>query len=233
MDDVMLMEYYEKNHMNGEFSCLVCGSVGGRKTGKRFKNCVALVQHSITVARIKKRAHRAYSQAICKILGWDIDRLPTIVLPLADKSVEVQGNFNNGENSSIVLVNNVDSVSGNNVEIVPEGGSIASEPFPDDGQQNMSSLTSPDANESVEDLGKVVADNVDEPVEDLAKVITGNADEPVEALDKVIADNVEKPAAEGATNELLKESSVVEDELQDSQKDGAVLDGLKEDTIMS
>ncbi|CAA2998572.1 Hypothetical predicted protein [Olea europaea subsp. europaea] len=222
MEDVELREYYKKNYANGEFICLVCGAVGGKKTCKRFKNCVALVQHSITVARIKKHAHRAYSQAICKILGWDINRLPSIVSSLADKSVEVQGNLNNGDNSSIVLVNNG--------EIVP-GGSIAPEPFPDEGQQNMNSLTSPNANEK-EELGKVVADKVDEPVKDLCKVIAGNADEPVEDLDWVVANNVDKPA-EGATEELLKENSVVENELEDSQKDSAVLDESKEDNILS
>ncbi|KAJ6298197.1 hypothetical protein OIU76_019354 [Salix suchowensis] len=28
----------------------------------------------------KKKAHRAYGQVICKVLGWDVDQLPTIVL---------------------------------------------------------------------------------------------------------------------------------------------------------
>lgn len=81
MDDSELRSYYEKNYESGEFCCLVCGGIG-QKVGKRFKNCVALVQHSVTIAKTRKRqAHRAFGQAICKVLGWDIDKLPTIVLP--------------------------------------------------------------------------------------------------------------------------------------------------------
>lgn len=86
MEDRELKEYYEKNYYNGEFSCLVCGGLGKKLAGKKFKDCVALVQHSISIAKTKKRrAHRAYGQAICKVLGWDLARLPTIVSELSEK----------------------------------------------------------------------------------------------------------------------------------------------------
>lgn len=92
-EDAELREYYEKNFAKGEFSCLVCGAVGGKKTGKKFKGCLPLVQHSITIAKTKKRrAHRAFGQAVCKVLGWDIDHLPAIVSLLSDKSGETQVN---------------------------------------------------------------------------------------------------------------------------------------------
>ncbi|XP_010274472.1 PREDICTED: uncharacterized protein LOC104609781 isoform X2 [Nelumbo nucifera] len=79
-EDGELRNYYEKNWEGGEFCCLVCGGIG-KKVGKRFKNCVALVQHSTGIAKTKKkRAHRAFGQAICRVLGWDIHRLPSIVL---------------------------------------------------------------------------------------------------------------------------------------------------------
>ncbi|XP_027170663.1 uncharacterized protein LOC113770419 isoform X1 [Coffea eugenioides] len=85
-EDRELREYYEKNYYNGEFNCLVCGGLGKKLAGKKFKDCVALVQHSISIAKTKKRrAHRAYGQVICKVLGWDLARLPTIVSALSEK----------------------------------------------------------------------------------------------------------------------------------------------------
>lgn len=76
-----LRGYYEKNSESGLFCCLVCGGMGRKKSGKRFKNCVGLVQHSISISRTKKKqAHRAFGQVVCRVFGWDINRLPTIVL---------------------------------------------------------------------------------------------------------------------------------------------------------
>ncbi|KAK9088838.1 hypothetical protein Scep_027920 [Stephania cephalantha] len=78
--DCDLRRYYEKKWESGEFWCLVCcGS--GRKRWKKFKNCVALVQHSMGISRTdRKRAHRAFAVVVCRVLGWDIKRLPSIVL---------------------------------------------------------------------------------------------------------------------------------------------------------
>ncbi|KAI7739199.1 hypothetical protein M8C21_016174 [Ambrosia artemisiifolia] len=72
-----LREYYLKYcGGGGEFVCLICGGVG-EKCGKRFKDCVALVQHSVAIAKTKKRrSHRAFGKVVCKVLGWEIDRLP-------------------------------------------------------------------------------------------------------------------------------------------------------------
>ncbi|XP_060200837.1 uncharacterized protein LOC132629101 isoform X5 [Lycium barbarum] len=87
-EDGVLREYYEKNgESGGEFSCLVCCGVGKKGWKKRFKDCVALVQHSITIANTRQ-THRAYGQVICKILGWDISRLPSIVLTAGYKASE-------------------------------------------------------------------------------------------------------------------------------------------------
>ncbi|KAL6283438.1 hypothetical protein ACE6H2_014367 [Prunus campanulata] len=56
-----LRSFYVNNYGGGEFYCLVCGGVG-KKVWKRFKGCVALLQHSITILKTKKVAHRAYNQ---------------------------------------------------------------------------------------------------------------------------------------------------------------------------
>ena len=81
MEDGELRSYYQKNFEGGEFCCLVCGAIGKKKSGKKFKDCVSLVQHSMAISKTNKKwAHRAFGQALCKILGWDIDRLPSIVI---------------------------------------------------------------------------------------------------------------------------------------------------------
>ncbi|KAL2331350.1 hypothetical protein Fmac_018931 [Flemingia macrophylla] len=86
-EDGDLRRYYENNHREGDFYCLVCGGIG-KKVWKRFKDCVALIQHSTTILRTKrKRAHRAYAEVICKVVGWDIDQLPAIVLKDLDSSL--------------------------------------------------------------------------------------------------------------------------------------------------
>ncbi|CAK8561375.1 unnamed protein product [Lathyrus sativus] len=80
MEDNELMRYYQRCFENGEFCCLVCGAAE-KKSWKKYKDCVGLVQHSISILRTaNKKAHRAFGQAVCKVLGWDIHRLPTIVI---------------------------------------------------------------------------------------------------------------------------------------------------------
>ncbi|KAJ8532316.1 hypothetical protein K7X08_012239 [Anisodus acutangulus] len=95
-EDDGLREYYEKNkESGGVFCCLVC--CGVREKGwKRFKDCSSLVQHAITIAKTsKRRAHRAYCKVVCEILGWDVNKLPAIVL--SDKPVKAaQGNADDG-----------------------------------------------------------------------------------------------------------------------------------------
>ncbi|WMV48922.1 hypothetical protein MTR67_042307 [Solanum verrucosum] len=118
-EDGGLREYYEKNNESGgEFICLVCSGVGKKGWSKRFKDCVGLVQHSITISNTRQ-AHRAFGQVICRILGWDINRLPSIVLSASgkpsessDKPVEAQvlgsklqtsslANSNDGSNKTL------------------------------------------------------------------------------------------------------------------------------------
>nr|KJB13057.1 hypothetical protein B456_002G054500 [Gossypium raimondii] len=75
-----LRGYYEENHEKGEFFCLVCGGIG-ENLGKKFQGCVGLVQHCMSISKTKcKTGHRAFGLVVCKVLGWDIDRLPVILL---------------------------------------------------------------------------------------------------------------------------------------------------------
>ncbi|MCI21136.1 hypothetical protein A2U01_0042300, partial [Trifolium medium] len=81
MEDNQLRGYYQRCFENGEFFCLVCGAAEKKKSGKKYKDCIGLVQHSKLIVRTtNKKAHRAFGQAVCKVLGWDIHRLPTIVI---------------------------------------------------------------------------------------------------------------------------------------------------------
>ncbi|XP_057460412.1 uncharacterized protein LOC130750920 isoform X2 [Actinidia eriantha] len=128
-EDGELRSFYEKCWGGGDFFCLVCGGIG-KKAGKRFKNCVALVQHANRIAKTKKRrAHRALAQVVCKVLGWDIDRLPAIVESLG-KSVE-QGNAEVGmENSNVqnqisgIAVSLGKSVDQGNTEVGMEDSNV-------------------------------------------------------------------------------------------------------------
>lgn len=87
-EDTDLREYYDKGFANGEFSCLVCGALGGKKSLKKFKGCLALVQHSVAIKSNKRRRlHRAFGQAVCNVLGWDLNRLPDIVSRLSEVSI--------------------------------------------------------------------------------------------------------------------------------------------------
>ncbi|XP_076928546.1 uncharacterized protein LOC143592535 isoform X2 [Bidens hawaiensis] len=118
--DGELKDYYVKycGGGGGEFLCLVCGGVN-EKFGKRFKDCVALVQHSVSVAKTKKvRSHRAYGKVVCGVLGWEIDRLPSSIVSdhknNNDNNIkcnELQGNDVNSNVKSHDVAENVDSES--------------------------------------------------------------------------------------------------------------------------
>lgn len=77
--DMELRGYYETNYVSGDFYCFVCG--GDKVFGKKkFESCEGLLQHSISTANENlKQAHRALGLVICKVLGWDFDRLPMVV----------------------------------------------------------------------------------------------------------------------------------------------------------
>ncbi|KAK4439118.1 hypothetical protein Salat_0246600 [Sesamum alatum] len=234
-EDAELREYYEKNFAKGEFSCLVCGALGGKKTGKKFKGCVPLVQHSITIAKTKKRrAHRAFGQAVCKVLGWDIDQLPAIVSLLSDKSSETPGNVNSENNdSSTNFVNNIDSI-GNNGEGVPECGSIATGTLPNCEEGDMNSMMCPDAGKNSEDIGMVHLHNEEEPAAEGLSSVTDSltcpdADKNLENLG--IVHNMEEPAAQGLTSVpvTLDGNNGVGNETQDLQMGNGVLDEPNED----
>ncbi|KAJ1704480.1 hypothetical protein LUZ63_004259 [Rhynchospora breviuscula] len=90
-NDVGLRVCYEKDHENGEFYCLVCeGRRDGHKgKGKVYRGCTALVQHASAVCKVGQLvAHRAFARAVCQVLGWDPERLPSIV-PLPGCVVKV------------------------------------------------------------------------------------------------------------------------------------------------
>ncbi|KAH1239388.1 Protein NETWORKED 1D [Glycine max] len=87
-EDGDLRRYYDNNHKEGDFYCLVCGGIGN-KVWKRFKDCIGLIQHSTAILRTRrKRAHRAYAQVIYKVVepknpavGYTDDTNSNDVLP--------------------------------------------------------------------------------------------------------------------------------------------------------
>ncbi|PON98452.1 hypothetical protein TorRG33x02_056860 [Trema orientale] len=129
-DDGKLRDFYVNNCEAGDFCCLVCGGIG-KKPWKRFSGCVALVQHSTAITNTKKKpAHRAYGQVVCRVLGWDINRFPSIVLkgealgqPLED-SGNAQGELKEDadclKDNSNLSFNSLDVLNGGNDETVLE-----------------------------------------------------------------------------------------------------------------
>ncbi|KAL5804772.1 hypothetical protein ACOSQ3_031572 [Xanthoceras sorbifolium] len=129
VSDDKLRDYYEINHESGEFCCLVCGGIG-EKLNKRYKDCLGLVQHATAVSKTKrKRTHRAFGRVVCKVLGWDFDRLPVIVLKgetlgrtLANLSAtqgeEAEGNADNYKEDVTAVKHNEGFMTETNSEIV-------------------------------------------------------------------------------------------------------------------
>uniref|UniRef100_A0A0E0DX37 Uncharacterized protein n=1 Tax=Oryza meridionalis TaxID=40149 RepID=A0A0E0DX37_9ORYZ len=77
--DAALRGHYERGWEGGEFVCMAC--VGRKGKARRFAGCVGLVQHARAATRCgRPRAHRALAAAICRVLGWDIDRMPSVVI---------------------------------------------------------------------------------------------------------------------------------------------------------
>ncbi|XP_062096813.1 uncharacterized protein LOC133802508 isoform X2 [Humulus lupulus] len=104
LEDYGLRKYYQENSEGGEFCCLVCYGLGRKNSGRRFKSCLGVAQHSIAISKTKSKSndsHRALAQAICRVLGWDFDKLPVVVLkgqplgPVLIKKGETQGNVGN------------------------------------------------------------------------------------------------------------------------------------------
>ncbi|CAA0816044.1 Unknown protein [Striga hermonthica] len=207
-EDTELREYYEKNFVRGEFGCLVCGALGGKKTGKKYKGCLALVQHSINIAKTKKKtAHRAFGLAVCKVLSWDINELSSIVSLLA------QGD-NGGENkeNSVAVLNNVVSLQGNIVQGKNEGAALESRPSdsgisPDDDEGDMNPSSCSRADKNLEDLGMV--SNLEEPAaQDLTNGSGSDDDNDTPLVTQTVL-NVEIDAVKGENDEAAPETGAV------------------------
>ncbi|KAK3026478.1 hypothetical protein RJ639_041775 [Escallonia herrerae] len=249
VEDSDLKSYYEKNCENGEYTCLVCGGIG-QKVGKRFKDCVALVQHSIAISKTKKRrAHRAYGQVVCKVLGWDFDRLPAVVVlsggPALVKSGKLQGNAKDGDKEDTNAVkNNVDCVIGESNEAVLEMGFNVSEVVKSDGAVDLSKAMDGELMvcENSVAIGNING-TTDEVVSGVAEGNEGGvvncmnslvvADANTEHLDKRVSNVAEGHEEAGAVNHLepFKKDGVRSDgnEIEGSDKDGVLLDGPKDD----
>uniref|UniRef100_A0ACD5WD72 Uncharacterized protein n=1 Tax=Avena sativa TaxID=4498 RepID=A0ACD5WD72_AVESA len=79
--DAALRGYYERSYEEGEFLCMGCVGKARRGRARRFRDCISLVQHARAATRCGRwRAHRALASTVCRVLGWDIERLPSIVI---------------------------------------------------------------------------------------------------------------------------------------------------------
>ncbi|KAL6606180.1 hypothetical protein ACP70R_041833 [Stipagrostis hirtigluma subsp. patula] len=80
--DAALRGHYEQGWEEGQFACMACaGRTARRGKARRFRGCVGLVQHARAAKRYgRPGAHRALAAVVCRVLGWDIERLPSIVM---------------------------------------------------------------------------------------------------------------------------------------------------------
>jgi hypothetical protein len=80
--DVTLRSRYEQGWEEGQFACMACaGRKVRRGKARRFRGCVGLVQHARAATRYGRTgAHRAFVAVVCRVLGWDMERLPSIVI---------------------------------------------------------------------------------------------------------------------------------------------------------
>ncbi|KAA3462226.1 Methylthioribose-1-phosphate isomerase [Gossypium australe] len=167
-----LRGYYEENHEKGEFFCLVCGGIG-ENLGKKFQGCVGLVQHCMSISKTKcKTGHRAFGLVVCKVLCWDIDRLPVILLkgePLSNilansnesqNTLQGKGSNKNVENletensSGKVQKDAFDSLDkGDDLNVISGGVEFVNVDGMDQLKKRfLNSLEEEDANENVESL---------------------------------------------------------------------------------
>ncbi|MCD7470624.1 hypothetical protein HAX54_010606 [Datura stramonium] len=211
-----LREYYEKNRESGVFCCLVC--CGVREKGwKRFKDCSSLVQHSISIAKTsKRRAHRAYCQVVCEILGWDVNRLPSIVLSAgdklgdsSDKPVRAQGNVDDGgEDSLSGQCKSTDSVSISDTEV-----SLSKLSLIDENQQGKDCCSAELEHNSP---GGATADKS---LGDLSEGISETTKENAEEIFNCVENSVSKAGVDG----LLEDLSYLTLETQKGNAKGAAV----------
>nr|CAD1822224.1 unnamed protein product [Ananas comosus var. bracteatus] len=159
--DGALRQYYERNCERGDFACLVCEGIG--KKGKRFGSCVGLVQHSNSISKTRRRgAHRAFARAVCRVLGWDMKRLPSIVLDAGNslgQSLAKAANAKEGTEKKDS--SSQEEVSGNKEEIPKE---VTNEEGCHEDSTNFV-----ETKESTEQHNKEVSDNKEELSNDLAE----------------------------------------------------------------
>ncbi|XP_024199191.1 uncharacterized protein LOC112202412 isoform X2 [Rosa chinensis] len=185
-----LRSYYEGNWDSGEFHCLVCGGLG--KT-KKIKGCVGLVHHAVSISKTKKkRAHRAFAQVVCRVLGWDFDRLPIVVLKgerlsfyLAkpgDERGEIEVNAGASEAVSGAVKDNVGDERDGNAESGEKEASNG------DLIICQKSLKDDDANQCKETLNKGISEIKEEKEE--AMNTRSEPELNVDQLDSALKDNV-------------------------------------------
>ncbi|KAM5586264.1 hypothetical protein ABKV19_005259 [Rosa sericea] len=219
-----LRSYYEGNWDSGDFYCLVCGGLG--KT-KKIKGCTGLVQHAVSISKTKKkRAHRAFAQVVCRVLGWDFGRLPIVVLKgerlsfyLAkpgDEQGESEVNAGASEAVSGAVKDNVGDERDANAE---SGEKEASN---EDLMICQNSLKDDDANQYKETLNK----GISEIKEDKEQTMDTRSEPElkVDQLDSVLKDNV------AAENDATAESSEKEafDDHQCNDKELMICQGEPE-----
>ncbi|XP_044423800.1 uncharacterized protein [Triticum aestivum] len=166
--DAGLRGYYERSHEEGEFRCMGC--VGrkrkGRGQARRFRDCVSLVHHARDATRCgRPLAHRALAAAVCRVLGWDVKRLPSIVIDpcgTLGQALLAREGASAAASTAQEAKENVDSVHNDGVDAVKEDvgsekkGSLNDDRKEDvDSRMNEAALSDGDGAKDGVDTGKI------------------------------------------------------------------------------
>ncbi|KAF7106717.1 hypothetical protein CFC21_107435 [Triticum aestivum] len=166
--DAALRGYYERCHEEGEFRCMGC--VGrkrkGRGQARRFRDCKSLVHHARDATRCgRPLAHRALAAAVCRVLGWDVKRLPSIVIDpcgTLGQALLAREGASAAASTAQEAKENVDSVDNDGMDAVKEdvgldkNGSLNDDRKEDvDSRMNEAALSDGDGAKDGVDTGKI------------------------------------------------------------------------------
>ncbi|XP_074565295.1 uncharacterized protein LOC141821826 [Curcuma longa] len=245
--DPILRQHYEKSSEFGEFNCFACAGIG-MKGLKKYRNCVAILQHAhSTVTTKRKKGHRAFARAVCKVLGYNFTRLPSLVLDdggrlgesLAENGKaqkedgieeENQEHVEKQENEDAVEEENIeDDVEEENTEDDPEEENIED----DVEEENIEGAVEKAENKEDDAEEENIEDDVEEEnIEDAVEKAENKEDvDLVGNKDTVEEENIEDPEEEGEDifEEVETKDAAGEENTEDSVEKGENIDAIEDE----
>ncbi|XP_042447448.1 ring-infected erythrocyte surface antigen-like [Zingiber officinale] len=216
--DPILRQHYE-NSQTGEFNCLACAGIG-MKGLKKYNNPVAILQHAhCTVTAKRKKGHRAFARALCKVLGYNFNMLPSLVLDAGErlgeslaKDVKAQKEAGIEEENQehVEKQENENAVEEENTEDDAEEENMEDDAEEENMEDDVEEENTEDAEENMED--DVEEENTeDDPEEE-------NIEDDVE--EENIEGAVEKAENKEDVDQVGNKDAVEEENIEDAAEEG-------------